>query len=296
MCPFILQEVKEWNNVDYMERSEKIKIAIISAYIGNGGTSGDLKFTPQAKAELADYGVDVYYFNDKNIDVLNPFFEPTISRDEVVNESWRSKILSKIYSFRYKQSVYPSEKDNYTRLIAKIPKILFYKVVPQKYDYYIWLDSKFTIEEHWLKYILWLLNKYKGYDIVTSRHSERCSIKEEFDFMKTIMESTDDSLYNSKIDLQKKYDLKTIWEQIYVYLNDIEFVDDMLYELTMIIYSKSMLDKQYFSEEWYAHNYYYSIQDQVSFPFLVKKHKINVCPVYQRVFDMPFAIHEYSWI
>lgn len=273
-----------------MERSEKIKIAIISAYIGNGGTSGDLKFTPQAKAELADYGVDVYYFNDKNIDVLNPFFEPTISRDEVVNESWRSKILSKIYSFRYKQSVYPSEKDNYTRLIAKIPKILFYKLVPNEYDYYVWLDSKFVIQEHWLKYLLWLISKYEGFDILVSKHSERSSIKEEMDFL----------VKDSKIPgngVVQKYNIAELEYQCSLYNEKKSFRDDELYENTMIIYSKTILEKEKckFLEEWYAHNYYFSIQDQISFPFLVHKYyNVRVKSVLQYVFDMPFSCHEYG--
>lgn len=268
----------------------RFKIAIMSAYIGNGGTSGCLSFTPEAKEELNAYDVDIYSFTDENLEALIPYFQPTLDRKNVVNETLSDKIRYCIYKKIYKQKVYPSEADNKTRLVSKIPKIVFYKLVPNEYDYYVWLDSKFVIQEHWLKYLLWLISKYEGFDILVSKHSERSSIKEEMDFL----------VKDSKIPgngVVQKYNIAELEYQCSLYNEKKSFRDDELYENTMIIYSKTILEKEKckFLEEWYAHNYYFSIQDQISFPFLVHKYyNVRVKSVLQYVFDMPFSCHEYG--
>lgn len=261
------------------------KIAIISALIGNGGESGVLAFTDEAQRQVENYGMDVYSFSDKDLDLLKPFFEPTLKIEDVVADGFADRLRMKWYRQRYKQPVYPTEKDDYTRLVAKIPKILFYKLVPDTYDYYIWLDSKFTIQEHWAEYMLWLIDRHQDCDIITSKHNARNSVKEEVEFMLKYR--------NVEKTMPLKYDMAKIAWQYSAYSKNDWFVDDKLFELTMIVYSKSMLKKKAFCEEWYAHNYYYTIQDQVSFPFLLQKHKLKVWNWNQMVFEMPFTIHEY---
>ena len=146
------------------------KIAIISAFIGNGGQTGALSFTEAAQRDFEKYGIDVYSFTDKDLNLLELHVEPTIKKESIVSDRFIDRIRMKWYRQRYKQPIYPSEKDDYTRLVAKIPKILFYKVVPNEYDYYVWLDSKFTIQEHWVEYLFWLIDRYQGYNIITSKH------------------------------------------------------------------------------------------------------------------------------
>jgi len=266
----------------------KLKIAIISAYIGNGGDSGCISFTSQAKEEMAAYGVDIYSYRDTDLDSLLPLLEPSMARDEIIKENLFDKLRYFVYKRIYKQELYPSVEDDRTRLIAKIPKILFYKLVPNEYDYYVWLDSKFVIQEHWLKYLLWLISKYEGFDILVSKHSERSSVKEEMNFM----------VDNSKINGNKvieKYNIADLEYQCSLYKKG-TFSDEYLYENTMIIYSKSILEKKRLLEEWYAHNYYLSIQDQLSFPYLLYKYKdVRVSSIPQYVFDMPFSSHEYGF-
>lgn len=271
-----------------MVQLKKYKIALITAYIGNGGDS-ELSFTTDAQLELDAYHVDVYRFNNFNVDELKPFLQPVIAKEEIINETWRDK-LSYFYNskYKFKQNLTPTEKDNYTRLIAKIPKILFFEVVPQDYDYYIWLDSKFTIHCHWLDYALWLINKYPNVDIITSLHSERASIKQELDLMSEQIKK-----YKTEIFLSK-YNLAEVNSQVKFYLKSPKFVDDNLYELTMMVYSSRILGKTDFLKEWYAHNFYLSIQDQLSFPYLAKKYNIEIQGVLQDVFNMPFVNHEYT--
>lgn len=266
----------------------KYRIAIISAFIGNGGTSGELKITAEAQAELEAYGVDVYCFNNDNVDLLKPYFEPKIKKEDIISENICDKLADFFFKIKYRQTIVPSAEDNNTRLIAKIPKIQFYNLIPQEYDYYIWLDSKFTIYEHWLKYILWLIERYGANDIVTSRHAERNSVREEYTFMMEILKNPED------VDLGRKYSMIDLVRQINLYSTDNNFVDSKLYELTMIIYNKSMLNSTNILDLWYAHNFYLSIQDQLSFPYVLSKFPVKIFGVRQDVFNMPFVRHEYS--
>lgn len=262
--------------------STHYKIAIISAYIGNGGKTGSLSFTDSAMKQLNEYGVDIYSFSNADLTILKSMSHPK-SEVKINVEKYKRRL----YGYYYRQKTYPNPTDNETRLLAKIPKILFYKLIPEKYDYYIWLDSKFTIEEHWLDYVLWLISNKNKFDIMTSIHSDRKSINDEFNFMWKLAK-------NNNLGVQQKYNLSEIALQRDEYRRNKWFDDDALYELTMIIYSNNILNKKEFCEEWYAHNVHFSIQDQISFPFLCKKHKIKVCPIFQYVFDMPFVIHEYG--
>lgn len=260
----------------------------MTAFIGNAGNTGELKITPEAQAEFDRYGVDVYKFNNDNLDQLLPYVEPTMTEEEVLGMTRRDRRVFWYYEkIKYKQPVRPKKEDDYTRLVAKIPKMTFYKVVPQGYDYYVWLDSKFTIYEHWLDYLLWLIGKYPYADIITSKHGARHSVEEEtLDMLKYLAIEGDS--------LRKKYYAPTLAFQLYKYQQSPGFVDDCLNELTMIIYSSRMRAKTQFAEEWYAHNCHYTIQDQLSFPFLCKKHHIKVASVCQDVFNMPFVTHEYG--
>lgn len=260
------------------------KIAIVTAFLGNGGSSGPLSFSADAQKELSEAGVDVFSFTDADLDLILPFENPAMCKDDIIDDSISRRIKSWHFKNKYSQSIYPSFEDKRNRLLAKIPKMLFYKLIPSGYDYVVWLDSKFTVYAHWYDYLLWLIESHPGYDIITSKHCERGSVKEEVDFMFKHMDKN----------MMQKYDLAEIALQYDDYRHSCLKNDDKLYELTMIIYSKSILDKQAFCEEWYAHNVFYSIQDQVSFPYLVNKYGIKVFDVQQCVFEMPFVSHEYS--
>lgn len=260
----------------------------MTAFIGNAGNTGELKIDPEAQAEFDRYGVEVYRFNSGNLDALMPYVKPSLAKEQVLHMTRRDKWVYWWYeNVKYKQTNRPKKEDDYTRLVAKIPKMMFYKVVPHDYDYYVWLDSKFTIREHWLDYLLWLINKYPKYDLITSKHSARRSVEEE----------TKEMLKGLKVgypSLWTKYYAADLAFQLYKYQQADGFFDNRLNELTMIIYSARMLGKTQFGEEWYAHNCHFTIQDQLSFPFLCKKHSICVASVCQDVFNMPFVKHEYG--
>ena len=267
---------------------KKYKIAIMTAFIGNAGNTGELKVLPEAQAEFDRYGVDVYRFNNDNLEQLLPHVKPTLSEAEVLHRTRWDKFVYGYYErVKYKQRNCPKKEDNYTRLVAKIPKMMFYKVVPLEYDYYVWLDSKFTIHEHWLDYLLWLLGKYPDADLIVSKHSMRSSVEDEVEDMLKWLEAGYPSLYT-------KYYAADLAFQLYKYQQSPSFVDNSLNELGMIVYSYRMVAKSQFAEEWYAHNYYFTIQDQISFPFVSKKHNIRFASIGQSVYEVPFLTHEYD--
>lgn len=266
---------------------KKYKIAIMTAFIGNAGDTGELKITPEAQAEFDRYGVDVYRFNNDNLDFLLPHAKSTLSEEQVMHKTRRDKWVYSWYeNVKYKQTNRPRKEDDYTRLVAKIPKMMFYKVVPHNYDYYVWLDSKFTIHEHWLDYLLWLIDRHQEADLIVSKHSERRSVEEEVKDMLTGLKAGYSSLWT-------KYYAADLAFQLYKYQQADGFVDDRLNELGMIVYSSKMLAKSQFAEEWYAHNCFFTIQDQISFPFVSKKHNLKVASVSQSVYEVPFLTHEY---
>ena len=266
---------------------KKYRIAIVTAFIGNAGNTGELKIAPEAQAEFDRYGIDVYRFNNDNLDVLLPYVKPTVSEEQVLHRTRLDKWMYWWYeNVKYKQTSRPKKEDDHTRLVAKIPKMMFYKVVPHDYDYYVWLDSKFTIHENWLEYLLWLIKKYPQYDLITSKHSERRSVEEETkDMLKSLKAGSG---------LWTKYYASDLAFQLYKYQQAEGFVDDCLNELGMIVYSSKMVGKSQFAEEWYAHNCFFTIQDQISFPFVSKKHNLKVASVSQSVYEVPFLTHEYS--
>lgn len=265
----------------------KYKIALMTAHIGNADKP-ELTITPKCKKELDAYGVDIYRFNNANIDLLKPHFTPIQKKEDICHETlflklrfWYNKYI------RYRQKTYPSDEENYNRLIAKLPKMQFYKFVPNVYDYFIWCDSKFTLEEGWLGYILNLIEENGNSEMIVSLHGERNSILEEFNYMKYYM------IRYASPGLVSKYDLAKMEKQIQFYLKDKSFTDNKLYELPLIIYSKDILNKKLFLEEWYLHNYFFTIQDQLSLPYVIHRYNINVHGVKQDVFNTPFVRHNH---
>lgn len=267
---------------------KRLKIALITASIGNAGKTGELKIDLEAQAELDNYGADVYRFNNDNLGQLLPFVEPRLTKEETLHRTRWDKCVYWYYEHvKYKQTQRPKKDDDHTRLVAKIPKMMFYKVVPHEYDYYVWLDSKFTIHEHWLDYLLWIIKKYSTCDIITFKHSARNTIEEEVQVVLKGVKAGYPSFWT-------KYYAPDIAFQLHKYKLAKGFVDDHLNELGMIVYSSRMIAKSQFAEEWYAHNCYFTIQDQISFPLVSKKHNITLASIGQSVYEIPFLTHEYA--
>lgn len=257
----------------------KYRIALLSAYIGSPGKN-ELKMTEGCRKRLADYGVDVFLFNNTNIDLLMPYVQPAPEAKPPTLKTDIGFVKNLLDKIRFHQFIYPTEEATRNRLVAKLPKMQFYRLLDKDYDYYIWMDSKFTLLDNWLDVILKWIEQYGQHDLVICKHSERDSIASEYEYMRYYMVKKDDNLC-------PKYVLKDMYYQVQEYLSDSKYVDNKLYEAGFILYSKNILKHKDFLDSWYAHNYYYTIQDQLSLPYLLQKHNIDVCPLAKSVYKLP---------
>lgn len=157
-----------------------------------------------------------------------------------------------------------------SRLKGKIPKMMEWYNHPG-YDYYIWIDSKFTILEGFLE----ALFQYEDEgDFFLFSHPERSSIQDEIDFMKFHMTNAKAPLFHY---LNTRYNGESIAEQVNLYLEDPNFVDNQLFSLGCFMYSKALVANinNNIMKDWLIHNVLYSIQDQLSLPYLLQQHNVN---------------------
>lgn len=153
------------------------------------------------------------------------------------------------------------------RLRGKMPKMLAWEDHPN-YDYYIWMDSSFSMESP--RSIEWIVNQCTGFDACFFKHSERTSIREELSFMEGLMAKGNDYL-------KQRYDGESMREQVEHYCSDSDYTDDRLFECGLFIYSKSLVKnrKTNLMKEWFYQNCLWSIQDQLSLPYVMSKFKVK---------------------
>lgn len=256
-----------------------MKIALLSAFVGRPGAD-ELKITDGCRRRLDDIGVDLYLFNNTNLNVLEPHVVPDVVPAEApIHKREYNWLREKMVDIRFRQYKYPTHEANRNRLVAKLPKMQFQKLLAKPYDYYVWFDSKFTLLDEWPDVLLKMIGLYGQHELVLCPHSERNCIKDEFEYMKYYMRKKSDNLCS-------KYVLKDMYYQVADYLSDPGFIDDALYECGFLLFSDKILLHDDFLNAWYAHNYYYSIQDQLSIPYLLKKFNVDVCPLDTKVYQL----------
>jgi hypothetical protein len=152
------------------------------------------------------------------------------------------------------------------RTKGKIPKMLEWMETDS--DYYIWIDSKFKVVSE--NFVNDIINYLGDYEMCLCEHPNRDSTKKECDFVL-------EQMNNKNQYLVERYLGEKIKEQVDFYLNEKNFIDDKLFALGFFVYSKNLIvNKNYnLMTDWFFHNCYWSIQDQLSFPYLLQKHRIN---------------------
>lgn len=184
------------------------------------------------------------------------------------------------YAF-YNDSNFPSRIYSlHPRLKGKIPKMLDW--LENEADYYIWMDSYYNITSDNLA----LLTTYvENHDICLSRHNQRKSISEEVNFISR-------ELNKGNSYLKERYVGEPLNEQLQNYLKDETFKDKNLFSLGFFIYKKSLIENKNYNvmTDWFFHNSYWTIQDQISLPFLLHKHSVNFNVFdFDAIFGNPFA-------
>jgi cephalosporin hydroxylase len=176
------------------------------------------------------------------------------------------------------------DKSMKPRLTSKIPRCMSWEMHPG-YDYYVWLDFKFNITNP--NAISWLINQMKDNKIAFFRHHMRDSIKDEYGFIKYNIENPHENGHEYLVERYSNEDMKT---QMELYLSDKTFVDNNLFELACFIYHKSIVENKEYNvmKEFFHHICYYSVMDQLSFPYLLHKFNIKFSVIDQNVYHCPY--------
>lgn len=167
----------------------------------------------------------------------------------------------------YDESNTPSrDKSLHPRLKGKIPKMLEWEKGGD-YDYYIWMDSKFTLVDGVINQ---LITQLGDHDLALFNHPHRSTIKSEMDFMSGEMRFGNHYL-------NERYLGEDMQNQVNTYLADPTFIDDKLFACGCFVYSKRLVENKEYNlmKEWFYHNVIHSIQDQLSMPYLLHKFKTN---------------------
>lgn len=143
------------------------------------------------------------------------------------------------------------------RLKAKIPKMLEWKYVEA--DWYVWVDSSIRLRGN--KICDWIEKTADGKELCLFKHSYANSIREEVNRVR-------DNLDRSVSYIKRRYSGEPLLEQLVYYYGDKNFVDDRLFGMTMFAYKRSAAPLM---QEWFNHNVEWSIQDQISFPYVLSK-------------------------
>lgn len=203
-----------------------------------------------------------------------------------LGSTWVSQNSNK-YEITYNRVTSETESERvkamHPRLRAKMPKMIVWEDKPG-YDYYVWADSRFSILDELA--IERLVDECIGVDAcffnhaASGGHAARSSVKQELDFVLELMK------YNNQY-LLDRYQGERMKEQVDHYSQDPNWKDDTLFECGIFIYSKKIIeDKNHnLMKEWFYHNCLWSIQDQLSLPYLIYKFNINYKTLPGTVYD-----------
>ena len=167
------------------------------------------------------------------------------------------------------ESVAQADRINamHPRLRAKMPKMLQWSDFPG-YDYYIWVDSKLRMDNP--KAAESLVKACSDKDACFFRHSARNSIRLE-------LEHVIDHLNNGSQYIIDRYAGEDMAGQVSSYLADSNFVDHSLFECGAFVYSSRVVQNPNLNlfKEWFYHNCIWSVQDQLSLPYLLQKFEVK---------------------
>lgn len=153
------------------------------------------------------------------------------------------------------------------RTKSKIPKMLEWENDENLYDYYIWIDSKFTLNDG---IIFELINQIGKNDLALFKHPYRDSISKEIEFI-------EDEINKNNNYLLSRYYGEDFRKQLNIYMTNKKFIDNKLFACGCFVYSKNLIINREYNllKEWFYHNMIYSIQDQISLPYLLQKFNTN---------------------
>lgn len=163
------------------------------------------------------------------------------------------------------------------RLQAKIPKFFGWQLRPN-YDYYLWLDGNISLNNP--STIKYLQDQIQDHDIVVLRHPDRPNIRQEVRYTRKGVNQQ--SRY-----VVSRYTNEWLKEIYEVIENDKDYIDDLLVIGGIFMY-RNTPKVQAMMKEWWYYNSRYIVQDQISFPYVLKKNSLKV-----KVLDHSFKTWDY---
>lgn len=154
------------------------------------------------------------------------------------------------------------------RLKGKIPKMMEWLAHPG-YNYYLWVDSKFSLLENCMEKMLEPL-EHGDTDLLLFGHIERNSISEEMEFMI-------DKMKNGSEYVLSRYEGEVLEKQLHTYLAEEGFIDDQLFNCGIFSYTSKLVENRNYNvmTDWLLHCVLYNIQDQLWLPYLLHKHQVK---------------------
>ena len=181
------------------------------------------------------------------------------------NPPWFHEVNSKnikVTTAYYTDENTPSRHNAMTpRLKAKIPKMLEWQSVNA--DWYVWMDSSVRLKNLDLPEAI--LNCAGDNPLCFFKHTSGNSILQEG---RRVLKSIENG-YEYQI---KRYGGEPIKDQIIHYYGDPEFKDNELLAGTFFAYHKSVANVML---AWFHQNVIWSIQDQISLPYVLQKSKVT---------------------
>jgi len=175
-------------------------------------------------------------------------------------------------------SNYPERiKAMHPRLQGKIPKMLAWELYPD-YDYYIWVDAPFSLNNS--NSVQWFLDKLQNNKAAFFMHPVRTTVQSEAEFV------IDNIKYNNQY-LIDRYQNENMKEQVESYLKDPNYNDNILISAGVFIYSADVVKNKENNvmKEWFYQNCLWSVQDQLSLPYVLQKYNIDYTIINENIYE-----------
>jgi hypothetical protein len=151
------------------------------------------------------------------------------------------------------------------RLQSKIPKFFAWQMLPG-YDYYLWTDGNITIKNP--DTVKYFLEQIGDCDIIAYRHHRRPDIRQEHRYTRKGVKQTRIYLFN-------RYQ-NELYNDLYKEIKrDTDYKDDYLLMGGVFMYKNTPKVHEMLKNWWYF-NSRYVYQDQLSFPYVIRKADLKI--------------------
>jgi len=167
-------------------------------------------------------------------------------------------------------------RDLQPRLKSKYFKMCSHWLQP-KYDLHIWVDSSFEVREGFIE---WMIEQLGDADCAFVKHPWNTSIGEE-------VVNTHNSVVDGDEYAKSRYAGENMVDQVKSYLQD-GFPMDFGLFCGGIFIRKNIPHVNHAFDHWYIENIKWSMQDQLSLPYILWKHNLSLKVIDSDLYGGPY--------